>query len=71
MPFRRARGYRGLVSHILYSVSLIASSNLESGHESDDRSSFAKVPATFATLVKERGPLGAVRAIVGLFMPVS
>ncbi|KAI9051152.1 hypothetical protein LZ554_005254 [Drepanopeziza brunnea f. sp. 'monogermtubi'] len=36
----------------------------------DDRSSLAKVPDTFDKLVKERGPLGAVRATVGIFMPV-
>ncbi|KAK0122652.1 hypothetical protein ONS96_009690 [Cadophora gregata f. sp. sojae] len=39
--------------------------------QADDRNSLAKVPETFDKLVKERGPLGAVRATVGLFMPVS
>ncbi|PVH83237.1 hypothetical protein DL98DRAFT_559055 [Cadophora sp. DSE1049] len=38
--------------------------------EADDRNSLAKVPETFDKLVKERGPLGAVQATVGLFMPV-
>lgn len=37
----------------------------------DDRNSLAKVPETFDKLVKERGPLSAVRATIGLFMPVS
>ncbi|KAH7323613.1 hypothetical protein BKA65DRAFT_598194 [Rhexocercosporidium sp. MPI-PUGE-AT-0058] len=37
----------------------------------DDRGSLAKVPETFDKLVKERGHLDAVRATVGLFMPVA
>ncbi|KAK2626874.1 hypothetical protein QTJ16_004049 [Diplocarpon rosae] len=37
--------------------------------QADDRSSLKKVPDTFNRLVKERGPLGAVRATVGLLMP--
>lgn len=35
----------------------------------DDRHSLAKIPETFDRLVKERGPLGAVRTIVRLLMP--
>lgn len=39
------------------------------GQEEDERKSLAKVPETFNRMVKERGPLGAVRALVGLLMP--
>ncbi|KAG4438475.1 hypothetical protein IFR05_006043 [Cadophora sp. M221] len=39
--------------------------------QADDRGSLTKVPETFDRLVKERGHLDAVRATVGLFMPVS
>ncbi|PBP22088.1 hypothetical protein BUE80_DR007075 [Diplocarpon rosae] len=39
--------------------------------QADDRSSLKKVPDTFNRLVKERGPLGAVRATVGLLMPLA
>ncbi|KUJ20710.1 uncharacterized protein LY89DRAFT_779432 [Mollisia scopiformis] len=35
----------------------------------DERSSLSKVPETFEKLKKEKGPLGAVRAMVGLLMP--
>ncbi|KAG0649908.1 hypothetical protein D0Z07_3691 [Hyphodiscus hymeniophilus] len=35
----------------------------------DDRKSLHKIPASFDKLVKERGPLLAVRTIVGLLMP--
>jgi hypothetical protein len=31
----------------------------------------AKVPEMFSKLVKEKGPLGAVRTTIGLLMPVS
>jgi hypothetical protein len=40
------------------------------GQESDDRKSLLKVPESFAKLVKQKGPLGAVRTVVGLLMPV-
>jgi len=37
----------------------------------DNRKSLSKVPETFDSLVKEKGPLGAVRAVVGLLMSGS
>ncbi|PMD48485.1 hypothetical protein L207DRAFT_505515 [Hyaloscypha variabilis F] len=39
--------------------------------ETDERGSLAKVPDMFNKLVKERGPLGAVRTTIGLLMPTS
>ncbi|TVY25038.1 hypothetical protein LHYA1_G006436 [Lachnellula hyalina] len=39
--------------------------------KADDRKVLNTVPETFDRMVKGRGPLGAVRAIVGLLMPVS
>lgn len=39
------------------------------GQESDDRKSLLKVPESFAKLLKQKGPLGAVRTVVGLLMP--
>jgi hypothetical protein len=39
------------------------------GQESDDRKSLLKVPESFAKLVKQQGPLGAARTVVGLLMP--
>jgi hypothetical protein len=45
--------------------------NSNLGQTSDDRSSLAKIPQAFDKLAKEKGPLGAVRAIVGLVMPAS
>ncbi|CZT42984.1 uncharacterized protein RSE6_02956 [Rhynchosporium secalis] len=43
----------------------------QSWQKLDDRNSLAKIPETFSKMVKERGPLAAVRATVELFMPVS
>jgi hypothetical protein len=43
----------------------------KSWQEEDKRGSLTKVPEMFDNLVKERGPLAAVRAIVGLLMPPS
>ncbi len=40
-----------------------------SGQEEDERGSLAKVPETFDNLVKARGPMDAVRAMVALLMP--
>ncbi|KAH8808532.1 hypothetical protein F5884DRAFT_792545 [Xylogone sp. PMI_703] len=40
-----------------------------SWQEMDERDSLAKIPETFDRLVKEKGPLGAVRTIVRLLMP--
>lgn len=40
-----------------------------SGQEEDERGSLAKVPETFDNLVKARGPMAAVRAMVALLMP--
>lgn len=37
----------------------------------DGRESLAKVPEMFTKLVKEKGPLGAVRTTIGLLMPAS
>jgi hypothetical protein len=39
------------------------------GEEHDERGSLAKVPLTFAELVRERGPMFAARAMVALLMP--
>lgn len=39
--------------------------------ETDERGSLAKVPEMFSKLVKEKGPLGAVRTTIGLLMPAS
>ncbi|TVY34355.1 hypothetical protein LSUB1_G006055 [Lachnellula subtilissima] len=39
--------------------------------KADDRKVLDRVPETFDRMVKGRGPLGAVKAIVGLLMPVS
>jgi len=39
------------------------------GQEVDERGSLAKVPETFDHLVKARGPMAAVRAMVALLMP--
>ena len=39
------------------------------GQESDDRKSLLKVPESFAKLVKQKGPLGAARTVIGLLMP--
>ncbi|KAE8453641.1 hypothetical protein EG329_009152 [Mollisiaceae sp. DMI_Dod_QoI] len=39
--------------------------------QADERNSLSKVPQTFDRLQKEKGPLGAVRAMVGLLMPAS
>ncbi|TVY45427.1 hypothetical protein LOCC1_G003727 [Lachnellula occidentalis] len=39
--------------------------------KADDRKVLDRVPETFDRMVKEQGPSGAVRAIVGLLMPVS
>lgn len=38
------------------------------GQGLDDRNSLAKVPDTFSRLVKDKGPLSAVRALVGLML---
>ncbi|KAH8663138.1 hypothetical protein BGZ60DRAFT_530278 [Tricladium varicosporioides] len=43
----------------------------KSWQESDDRNSLAQIPNMFNRLVKESGPLVAMRAVVGLLMPVS
>jgi hypothetical protein len=43
----------------------------QKGQKADDRKVLDKVPETFDKLVKERGPLGAVRSIVGLLMDGS
>jgi len=40
-----------------------------SWQEEDERGSLAKVPETFDSLVKARGPMAAVRAMVALLMP--
>jgi hypothetical protein len=55
------------ILHFLLSVK----ANRYSGQEADDRRGLAKVPEIFNKLVKERGPLGAVRSTVGLLMPLS
>ncbi|TVY17919.1 hypothetical protein LARI1_G004209 [Lachnellula arida] len=39
--------------------------------KADDRKIFDRIPETFDRIVRELGPLGAVRSIVGLLMPVS
>jgi hypothetical protein len=39
------------------------------GQQADDRKSLMKIPESFDKLLKQQGPLGAVRTIVGLFMP--
>lgn len=41
------------------------------GQEEDDRKSLQRVPESFDKLVKEKGPLAAVRTVVGLLMPIS
>ena len=38
------------------------------GHKADERGSLTKIPETFDRLIKEKGTLGAVRAVVGLLM---
>lgn len=38
------------------------------GQDIDDRNSLAKVPGTFGRLVKDKGPLGAVRTLAGLML---
>lgn len=43
----------------------------KSWQQSDDRKSLLRIPETFDRLVKQKGPLAAVRAVVGLLMPVS
>ncbi|CZR61217.1 uncharacterized protein PAC_11113 [Phialocephala subalpina] len=43
----------------------------KSWQQADERSSLTKVSGTFDKLHKEKGPLGAVRALVGLLMPAS
>jgi len=45
--------------------------NTKIGQKADDRKILDKVPETFEKLVKERGPLGAVSAVVGLLMDGS
>ncbi|KAH6678380.1 hypothetical protein B0J14DRAFT_582567 [Halenospora varia] len=42
-----------------------------SWQEADDRNSLARIPDMFNRLVKESGPLVAMRAVVGLIMPAS
>lgn len=51
--------------------SYIQLANKKTGQHADERSSLSKVPETFEKLKKEKGPLGAVRAIVGLLMTPS
>jgi hypothetical protein len=41
------------------------------GQQLDDRRSLPKVSESFNRLVKQKGPLAAVRIVVGLLMPVS
>jgi hypothetical protein len=41
------------------------------GQAADERGSLEKVPEVFNKLVKEKGPLGAVRTTIGLLMPAS
>ncbi|KAF8867390.1 hypothetical protein BDZ45DRAFT_609727 [Acephala macrosclerotiorum] len=43
----------------------------KSWQQADERSSLTKVSGTFDKLHKEKGPIGAVRALVGLLMPTS
>lgn len=44
---------------------------MQTGQKADDRKVLDRIPETFDKIVKERGPLEAVRAIVGLLMPLS
>ena len=46
-------------------------SNEQLGEETDERRSLAKIPDMFNKLVKEKGPLGAVRTTVALLMQES
>jgi hypothetical protein len=41
---------------------------IELGRDADERNSLANIPKMFDGLVKEKGPVGAVRIIVGLLM---
>jgi hypothetical protein len=65
---------RGCLGIVRLSLSLLfVDGNLtwNLGQQADDRKSLARVPETFNRLVKDRGPLAAVRATVGLLMPAS
>ena len=52
-------------------VDKFGDTNTRVGHKQDDRKSLSKIKDMFGKLVKEKGPLGALRITVGLVMAES